>query len=98
MKAVDVERYRDVLGVGVPERGIDELRVRAVVLVDLEADRAGVEKGVEGAGIRRACVSLQPDVHREVLEAAKRPLHRRGRLVEAGADQGRHAAGKGDGY
>ena len=38
---------RDVVGVGVSQRRVDQLRVRAVVLVDLEADGAGVEERVQ---------------------------------------------------
>ena len=51
VQAVGVERDGDVVGVGEPQRVIDQRRVGAVVLVDLEAARARVQQG--GQAIRR---------------------------------------------
>ena len=57
VQPVGVERDGDVVRVGEAEDVVDELRVGAVVLVDLEAARAGVEQRLErsvvlGAGRR----------------------------------------------
>ena len=92
VQAVGVQAHRDVVAVREAERRVDQLRVRAVVLVDLEPDRPGLEQELERGGVGRPGIRLEPDVDREALEAAERPLHRRGRLVEAGADQRRDAA------
>ena len=78
--------------VGVPERGIDDLGVGAVVLVDLEADGPGVDQRVEWAVLERPGVGLKPDVDRPTLERLKDPLHGPWRLDETGPDQRRHAA------
>ena len=78
VEPIGVEADRDVARVGVAERGVDQLRRGAVVLVDLEAHRAGLEQDVQRRRIGRARVGLEPDVHREALEATKRPLHPRG--------------------
>ena len=75
--AVGVEADRDVALVGEPEGRVDELRVRTVVLVDLEADRAGLEQP-PARTVDRAGVRLEPDVDGEALEAREVRLHRRG--------------------
>ena len=47
VQSVGVQRHADVVRVGVGQHGVDQLGIRAVVLVDLEADCTGVEQGVE---------------------------------------------------
>ena len=89
-----MEAHRDVVRVGEAEDMVDELGRGAVVLVDLEADRARVEERLERGVVRGPRVRLEADVERPALEAAERPLHRRRRLVEAGGDQRRHAGGQ----
>jgi hypothetical protein len=51
VEPVGVERDRDPAGVGERERGVDQLRVRAEVLVDLQADRAGLDERLEVRGV-----------------------------------------------
>ena len=53
VEPVGVEADRDVVRVGEVERGVDELRVRAVVLVDLEADGARLEERLQAPVVRR---------------------------------------------
>ena len=59
------------------KRSVASIRagVRAVVLVDLEADCAGLEQRLERGRVGRAGVRLEPDVDGEALEASERPLH-----------------------
>ena len=71
---------------------VDQLRVRPVVLVDLEPARAGVEQRLERPVVLEPGARLQPDVDRPVGETEERSLHRPGRLLEAGRDERRDAA------
>ena len=47
VEPVGVEADRDVARFGERQRRVDQLRVGAVVLVDLEADRAGLEQQLQ---------------------------------------------------
>ena len=62
VQAVGVQADGHVVRVGEPERGVDQLGRRAVVLVDLEADRAGIEQDLEFRGVHRPGIRLEPDV------------------------------------
>jgi hypothetical protein len=92
VEAVGVEAHRHVALVSESEGVVDQVRIGAVVLVDLEADRAGLEQRLERGVVHRSGVGLEADVDRPGLEAAERPLHRRGRFLEPARDQGRDAA------
>ncbi len=94
VQPVRVQRDGDVVRVGEPQDVVDQLRVGAVVLVDLEAARARIEQGLERSVVLRPGAGLQPDVDRPLREAGERPLHRPRRLLEAGGDERRHAAGQ----
>ena len=50
--------------------------------------------GSRSAGVLRSGAGLEPDVDRPRLEPGERPLHRPRRLLEAGRDERRHAAGQ----
>jgi hypothetical protein len=90
VEAVGVERDRHVVGVGEAQDVVDQLRVGAVVLVDLEAAGAGVEERLERTVVLRPGAGLQPHVDRPVGESQQRPFHLPGRLLEPGGHQGRH--------
>ena len=68
VETVRVERDGDAGRLGEPERRVDELRVRPVVLVDLEAHRAGVDQGLVVGCRLRAGTRLEADVHRPVAQ------------------------------
>ena len=88
-------RDRDVVGVGVAQDVVDELRVGAVVLVDLEADRARLEQRVEAAVVRRPGARLEADVDRPALEAARASAPSpHGGSSKPARDERRHAAGQ----
>ena len=68
VQAVGVQRDADIVRVRICQDAVDQLRVRAVVLVDLEPHGARAEQGVQGVVGGSAGVRLQPDVDRPVLE------------------------------
>jgi len=61
VEAVGVERDRDPAGVGEREPGIDQLRVRPEVLVDLQPDRARLDERLE---VRRPPIGRRPGARR----------------------------------
>ena len=73
----------DVVRVGEAQDVVDQLRVGAVVLVDLEAAGAGVEQRLERPVVLGARAGLQPDVDRPVADPGQRPRHRPRRFLEA---------------
>ena len=92
VQPVRVERDAHVVPVRVAQRVVDELRVGAVVLVDLEAARAGLQERVERGVLLRPGARLQPDVERPVGDGRERPRHGPRRLLEARGDERRDAA------
>ena len=84
----------DVVGLGEAQRVVDERRVGAVVLVDLEPARPGVEERLERPVVLGAGAGLEADVERPVGGRGERPGHRRRRLLEAGRDQRGDATGQ----
>ncbi len=95
VEPVGVERDRHVVGVRESEDVVDQLRVGAVILVDLEAAGAGVEEGLEGGVVLRPGGRLEGHVQGPLIEAQQRPFHRPRRFHESGGDQGRDASGQG---
>jgi hypothetical protein len=83
-----VEAHGDVVGVGLGQRGVDDLRVRAPVLVDLQPARAGLDHPLDLPRHVRPRARLEPEVHREVLEGPVGLVHRERRLLEARGDEG----------
>ena len=61
LEPVGVEAQRQVARVDVPQDVIDELGVRAVVLVDLEPQRSGVDQRVQVAVLGRPRARLHPE-------------------------------------
>ena len=96
VQRVGVQAHRDVVRVGGAERRVDDLRIRAPVLVDLEADRARLDRRIEPAGHVGPRARLEPEVHGQVLERRIGRAHPVGRFLEPGGDQGRHARRQGD--
>ena len=97
VQAVGVQAHLDVVHVGGTEHLVDHLRVGAPVLVDLQPDRAGLDRRLElsrHAGSRRR---LEPDVHGKVFERFEGPEHPPRRFLETGRDQRRDAGGERDG-
>ena len=93
VQAVGVERDGDVVGVGEAQDVVDQLGVGAVVLVDLEAARAGVEERLERARRPRIrAPAWRPMLTGQPSRPGERPLHRPRRLLEAGRDERRDAA------
>ena len=82
------------MSVRVLEDAVDQLRVRAVVLVNLEAHGARVEQGVERVIGARPGVRLQTDIDGPFLERRERPLHGPRRLLEARGDERRDPRGE----
>ena len=66
VQPVGVERDADVVGLGEAQRVVDQLRVRAVVLVDLEPARPGIQEGLQRAVVLGPGARLQADVERPV--------------------------------
>jgi hypothetical protein len=91
LEPVGVEAQRQVPRLDVSQHVIDELGVGAVVLVDLEPQRARVDQRVEVPVLGRPRPRLHPDVQRPALEPGQRPLHRERRLLEPRRDQRGHA-------
>ncbi len=71
VEAVGVEGDRDVVGLGEAQDVVDELGVGAVVLVDLEAARAGIEQRLERAVVLGPGAGLEPDVDRPAARARR---------------------------
>ena len=92
VEPVGVERDGHVVRIGEAEDVVDQRGIGAVVLVDLEAARAGVEQRVERSVVLDPRAGLEADVDGPAVEAGERPLHRPRRLLEAGRDERRHAA------
>ena len=64
VEPVGVQRDGDVVGIGEAQDMVDELGVRAVVLVDLEAACARIDQRLERRVVLRPGHGLQPDVDR----------------------------------
>ena len=91
VEAVRVEAHRDVALVRVAQDPVDEVRVRAVVLVNLEAGGAGRKERVQVALVRGSGARLHADVDGPRLHPRQDALHGEGRLLEARGDERGHA-------
>ena len=85
-------RQRQVARVDVAQHLVDQLRVRPVVLVDLEARarRSSTSASRWPSSIARAPACM-PTLSGQRLEPGEHPLHRERRLLEARRDQRRDA-------
>ena len=92
VEPVGVEADGDVALVRVAQDPVDEVGVRAVVLVDLEPDGARLDQRVEVRLVERPGAGLHADVDRPRLHPGEDPLHGERRLLEAGRDERRDAA------
>ena len=92
VEPVGVEADRHVALVRVAQDAVDEVRVGAVVLVDLEPDGARLDQRVEVPLVERPRTGLHADVDRPRLHPGEDPLHRERRLLEARGDERRDAA------
>ena len=84
VQAVGVQAHRHVMGVREPQRRVDDLRVRAPVLVDLQPAGAGLQHPLDLARDLGARAGLQAQVDREELERPQGLVHDVRRFLEPG--------------